>query len=62
MCGWAHCHDEGASCGCAEVPVFFFAHFLSGVCELMNYLAVFFMDEFFNIFNISWPFAGAWSS
>jgi hypothetical protein len=33
MCGWAHCHDEGASCGCTKVPVFFIAHFLSRISK-----------------------------
>jgi hypothetical protein len=37
-CGWAHCHDERAICGCAIVLVFFIAHFLSGVskCHSMS--------------------------
>jgi hypothetical protein len=33
VCRWARCRDEGASCGCAKVPVFFIAHFLSSVSK-----------------------------
>jgi hypothetical protein len=31
---WAvHCHDEGASCGCAKVSVFSVIHFLSSISK-----------------------------
>jgi hypothetical protein len=33
----------------------------SGVCELMDCLAMVFIDEFSNLFNIFCRFAGVWS-
>jgi hypothetical protein len=33
----------------------------NGVCELMDCLAIVFVDEFLNFFNIFCHFAGAWS-